>query len=436
MTSENESNDFLNQNLGQAANPQTDEVQDGNNDASSDSDYSNPDPYETSQDPGRRNAAHENPPQQEADNEQGATQKASWSIYSIQNKIRSYLKRTFFSRKQKCPYCLATISSYHYDQRIQLEGPGIPQCTSCHHDLPYDFFNEPTPIIAVVGGQNSGKSTFLTTLIFQLMSNNKFLAANKIDVNIENKEGKEKFSEYFQTLFVDKEILEGTKNEAKKKAILIRLDKPKANNKLKSMFLTFYDTPGEEFYDYKRLLEVHPNIHNADGILFLVDPLNMEGIYKELYTAGKSNKYDDERLRLLEQSEYAILQNLRTVLRLNHKLDKKGRIEPPIAICISKFDLVEDLTPIIVEDISSEKGLGYELTEVMDDIASTSYDLEEWLLERDSKFTIGVQNLFRNHHFFAVSPLGMAPQELSKRDIEGKGVLQPFLWLLRQTKFL
>ena len=346
--------------------------------------------------------------------------------------LQSIIQLIRGNRKQKCPYCL------HEVRWPDTRPDTIPKCTNptCNKTLPEDFLLQRTPIIAVVGGKNSGKSTFLTALIKQLLSNNKFLAEHQVDVNIENKAGKDKFDDYYESLYIRNERLEGNPIMVDNQAILIRLDRPGWNNSIKSIFLTFYDTPGEEFYDVDRLLEHHPNIHNADGILFLADPLNLEGIYEQLHINGRTNRWTDERLKLLTQSEYAILQNLRTVLRQKKKLNLKGKVHPPIAVCLSKFDIIEDLSPVDTENLEGSKTWTYSLEEVLVDIDEISEELYEWLKEVDPKFAGGVVNLFSKYHFFPVSPLGMPPEELKNREIDERGVLQPFLWLLREFRFM
>lgn len=365
-------------------------------------------------------------------------------IANLFKRLQKYLlavwKQFLWKRKlQKCPYCLTQIETITYREVDKMEGKGIPICPTCQKDLPADFYDQKSPIVAIVGGANSGKSTFITALLQQLLIGDKFLSTQKVSASIFNPEGKEKFDSYYEQLFIRHMPLPGTlPNEAGSNEPVIVRVKRRKGRKLKSIFITMFDTPGEEFYRKEDLLAKHPNIHNADAILFLADPLNMTSLYEELYAyfPKKVKNYSNlNKLKLIHRSEYAIFENLREIFMYSGKVNLKGRIDPPLAICISKFDLLEDLTSIsfrTTEDFSFNSS---SIKEFLLEVKDTSHDLSEWLQEVEPKFVQIIFDLCKDYHFFPVSPLGNNMGGQHGVEPEPNGVIHPFIWLLSRLKF-
>ena len=70
-----------------------------------------------------------------------------------------------------------------------------------------------------------------------------------------------------------------------------------------------------------------------------------------------------------------------------------------------------------------------------------SEDLYEFLQDVDSRLLNMIEKCFKNYRVFPVSALGKSPSMQSNEQkilggVEPKGVLQPFLWILIQTKFV
>ena len=68
-------------------------------------------------------------------------------------------------------------------------------------------------------------------------------------------------------------------------------------------------------------------------------------------------------------------------------------------------------------------------------------DLHDLLEETDKRLLHLMDKSFKNYNLFPVSPLGKRPTGQAGREtifggIDPKGILQPFIWILRETNFI
>ena len=203
------------------------------------------------------------------------------------------------------------------------------------------------------------------------------------------------------------------------------------------MYLSLFDTPGEEFFEIDKLTQVHPHINNADAIIFLIDPMNIRPIYEEVLKAGSQDEFANIREYELEDEfvEYEIMENLSEEFRRKGKATSGGKISIPVAFCLSKADLLSSFTSVYIPDeidnaMLDKKG-------VFDEIRLTSEDVSTLLEEKHPSLLNNIEGLFQKYNFFPVAPIGKNPSsEVIDGAPEPKGVLYPLVWILDQLKFI
>lgn len=355
--------------------------------------------------------------------------KASWK--KLEFFFTKLLSLDLFRKRKKCPYCLDFISKTTFRAK---EKATIPQCSSCGIDLPVDFFTLQSRVIALVGGTDTAKSTYITVLVHQLLSNRSLLNALNLQALIVNKEGKKKYNTQYQKLFVNNEPLETTNRIDAQSAppIVIRLRKTNTKRK-EVMFISLFDTPGDEFNDPDLISEFHPHIANADALIFMIDPLNIQSIFDEIrpYIPKEADVYEEG----LYHVDVEIIDNLLEVLGREQKITLFGKVQMPVAFCISKVDLLEPIMNVYIpEEVGSEM---LNAGEVFEEIQYTSEDLFEFLQEHDPSLVNGIESQFEEYGFFPVAPMGKTPIGHTIKDgIEPKGILHPLLWILKKIKFV
>lgn len=332
---------------------------------------------------------------------------------------------------RKCPYCLALIRNTSHRQ---VGKAVIPQCSNCGHDLPSDFFATKGKVIALVGGPDTAKSTYITVLVDQLLSNRSLLKTLNIQAGIIDREGKSFYNRQREKLVIQNEVLDTTERLESGGATPIVMRLRRSDTKRRDvMFLTLFDTPGDEFNDPDLITEYHPHIANADAFIFMIDPLNIESIFHEVREYLPEE--EDIFMEGLYQIDFDIINNLIEVFGREKKINPLGKVNAPVSFCLSKVDLLDQLMSIYIpEDIDHELMAS---KEIFEEIEFTSRDLHEFLLEKDTRLVNNIENHFERFEFFPVAPIGKIPQGHSIRNgIEPKGVLHPLIWVLHKINFV
>jgi hypothetical protein len=192
----------------------------------------------------------------------------------------------------------------------------------------------------------------------------------------------------------------------------------------------FFDTAGEDLVSTNRMMQVNLNafISLASGIVYLVDPMQVKYINQRIHVDNKPN---------VGPSATDILNNICQIIRANKKLKGKDKIDIPIAVSLTKSDVLMKI-PENEEESKVLFGLGSSLhipreygkfdTENFEQIDA---ELEEYIRRTVGPEFLQLVRSFKDYSFFAVSALGCNPTGSSlPRGVSPQRVEDPFLWLL------
>ncbi len=378
----------------------------------------------------------------------------------------------FASRKIICPFCFEEFSSL--DLRLRCENPacrgktvdnlfaqargyaptimgrtlvpgrnefrnGLPYkvqcdvcdvvsstflCPKCHFQLPHDIGQIDQKIIAIIGGRASGKSHYIASLINRLER----VVANSFHMGIQKvgSETEERWNRDFYTpLFVRKTVLQPNRpasiDPQVKIPLIFRLLIERGGY-TEALNLSFFDTAGEDMTS-SNIMSVHNRyILHADGIIFLLDPLQIPQVQQEL-NLSHMLALDDR------YSAINIVSQLQQLFEKERGVNQKVRI--PIAFTLSKIDALESLlapgSPL--RGPGESEAYGYlDLDEVQNVSTEIENYLREWV---GPSFRIIIKHKFQCYKFFAVSSLGHTPQQNNRLSVVSpRRVEEPFLWLL------
>lgn len=304
-------------------------------------------------------------------------------------------------------------------------------CPYCHNDLPYSAGRAPSNIIAIIGASQVGKSVYMASLIHTLetVTAHNFEAAC---LPISSETSRRFRMQYMDPLFAQNTLIESTQKERKQEPFIYQFKFKDA--KKAPLSLVFFDVAGEGMVE-EDYLELYANhIKNAEGILFLVDPLQLSTIRNKILLNNQdmgdfTSQYQEARDVVVTLGENFIGR------------EEEGRTAIPTAVVVTKSDMLEHLAKEDGEYIRQNSNIFQNYVHKgyfnLNEYENINGEVKQFIEQVDLAFLDAIEVHFKNVGYFAVSSLGQNP-------VEGKleGVIQPmrvdepFLWLLYKLGYI
>ncbi|MFB7514637.1 hypothetical protein [Streptomyces sp. NPDC056144] len=302
-------------------------------------------------------------------------------------------------------------------------------CAGCHSDLPSDYCSQDSRIIALIGAKASGKSTYVSVLVNELrhrvgQSFGASLAAMGDETQRRDREMAEDLYERLRLPGTTRPAATGFNDP-----LLYRLSLPRqGRDGSRHTALVFFDAAGEDLKSAEALNRYTQYLSAADGIVLLVDPLQMGAVRDSLPGDGGPPMPNRETPALQIASDVA------TQLRSHGKGGSRGRVDTPLAVAVTKTDtlraLLDPHSPLLRN--TPHSGGRFDEVDRMAVHEETRSLLEGWdsgalwrQLERD----------YSTVSLFGLSALGSPPPSDAPADAPPSGpqpvrVEDPLLWLL------
>lgn len=304
-------------------------------------------------------------------------------------------------------------------------------CPHCHMDLPHTTGAYRNLIFAVIGAKESGKSHYIAVLVDQIKKH----LGPSLELLLEplNDETIKRYREVFYSpIFTDKVQIRGTQSALVDRRVqmplvfsLVRTGKNLFGGRaIKGVVtLVFFDTAGEDLNDRDIMATVNKYIYRADGILLLLDPLQLPRVRDRLGSGRQLPQVNTETASIVERTT--------ELIRAGRELSLTTMIPTPLAVAFSKFDALEPLIDSQLQlNSPSNHASGFDVA----DFEAVSAEMEALLAEWDSKdlrFKVGTH--YKRFGFFGLSALGCSPDASGKIPrVLPRRVEDPFLWLLYQ----
>lgn len=302
-------------------------------------------------------------------------------------------------------------------------------CPVCHYELHQDVGTTDERIIAVMGGRGTGKSSYIATLVHRLR--NEVSSNFNAGVIARGDMTRQRYEEdFYHPLFRQLRKLEPTQTGATdrrtKTPMVYRISFNKVRNQVVTLVL--FDTAGEDMRSLDSMSTEARYITNSQGIVFLLDPLQIPAVREQLPQADLP-PFDPEA------EPIKIIERLYELYEKDPRWKGKQKIETPIAFTLAKIDA---LFPIIDSSSALHRSgdhLGYlnkaDVETVHSEIAAY---LHEWM---GDEFDLLTRTHFRDYCYFGVAPLGKTPNAGGKLDtISPIRVEDPILWLFSKFKVI
>jgi len=305
-------------------------------------------------------------------------------------------------------------------------------CPTCHNMIPPGAEEEGNRIFVILGPKGVGKSHYIAVLINQLK--NAISGEFNGVLNAANDNTTIKYRDvYYHRLFEEKRKLQPTlsfgSSEDSREPLIFYLrilngDKPQV------FTFAFFDTAGEDLVTTNRMMQVNLNafISLASGIVYLVDPMQVKYINQRIHVDNKPD---------VGPSATDILNNICQIIRTNKKIKGKDKIDIPIAVSLTKADVLfkspenEEESKVLIGLNSSlhiPREYGKYDAENFDQI---NVELEEYIRRTIGPEFLQIVRSFNDYGFFAVSALGSNPVGSTlPRGVSPFRVEDPFIWLL------
>lgn len=291
-------------------------------------------------------------------------------------------------------------------------------CPDCHYELGPDV---PNKTIIIIGAASVGKTVYIAVLIHEFMQ--KIGSAFHVGTTIVGQAARGRLNErYFGPLYHENpprlpvpDLIRDA--EKLKEPISCRLSFSSGP----SLLLSFHDSAGESMLDVSDM----QYITNAQGIILLLDPLQIEAVRKAL--AGTTLPVMN-----FAATPQAIITQLHEVYVRQAKIHPDQKISIPIAITFSKIDRLQGLIPAGDPLRQNSRQNGHFNQDDADAVNLAMSDLlNKWL----PGFIVTANSLFENYRLFGVSSLGDQPATNGTiHRLNPLRVADPLLWLLRSFR--
>jgi len=326
-------------------------------------------------------------------------------------------------------------SAIHADCRVETT---LRICPHCHSQLPTHFGEADSRLIALVGAKESGKTVFMTVLLHELR--NQVGARFGLSVMGADEHTRNDFpAEYEDRLYSDRVLHDPTRTAAGvrggRRPLVFSLARERrrlGRSYVDRSLFSFFDTAGEDLRSGDSVERNARYLAGADGILLLLDPLQMRGA-RPLAEPGtllpSPGGVQDDPANVLSRVTDLLHDTVRT--------RRGSKIHKPIAVAFSKMDtlygtLSEDwaLLRDSPHDCAYQDRDGLAMHEEMQEL------LDKW--QGSGMDAVLAQN-FKRYRLFGLSALGSSPirdehnvQRVCEYGVQPRRVQDPFLWLLSE----
>jgi GTPase SAR1 family protein len=307
----------------------------------------------------------------------------------------------------------------------------------CQRALLREYLDSKGRNVAVIGSPDAGKTTYIGVLLHELQGRvaGQF---NGMALDLLGDESRKNYRERFVVpLFERGEAVRQTArlaggNNLDPLIFTLKIPTPRRfGTSMHSMISVFYDASGENVLTAEAMDPLVRYLETAGGIVVLIDPMQMPKLrshYGALASRTRTRTATDQQ---------AVVQRLAELLRESAPKRRKAELDVPLAIAITKIDLLresfEHESPL--RRVPSHAGHYDE-----DDGVDVHEELRAWLQQwLGPSFDNTVAANFTNYRYFGLSALGAPPRDenlLAESGVHPYRVEDPMLWLLAQFGFI
>jgi hypothetical protein len=350
----------------------------------------------------------------------------------------------------KCPYCLNSYTKDTFEtNRINnfIQEIRCPNRTEnpngrgllCNKKLPLNFFEGESKIISIVGGANVGK-TYYSVILLKILQECQPLHKIGIYGNlITTPELKRQVELDLKNLYEQNQF-SSTLKDALRENLLIQVS-IESSKKVKHIYFSLFDNPGEAFNSQEEIIDILPNVYRSDALILLFEPKQIKPFVSEaskksqvMASVSNINTVMFNIIEILKHTSTSNLDSTNNYL----KVFNNNKVKIPVAICISKFDEVENLfynqlpndNTDLEFSVLAGKSINFNfIKEMSNEISSQMYNDDNG----DFRLKKLIENTLDNYSYFGVQSI---KDDKGKIKHHPKGAVLPLLWIFKQLKYV
>ncbi len=310
----------------------------------------------------------------------------------------------------------------------------VRQCPNpnCGRALPHNIGLVDNLTIAIVGDTYAGKSHYIAASIHQLREGKMTQIdryARFIRLNPEIEE--QYLQKFFNPLFKQKQQLPGNLPATSpiNDPLIYEMVFEGAINpgRIKHLNMLIYDAAGGDLANQDVMVDVARFVLNADALIFLADPMSMEGIVEQLPFHLRNNPTSGRRAS-------DVLNWVIQTLERARNLEAGARLPIPIAITISKSDLLKYVRGARQQYRFLYNPRYYGVVDLAD-VYAVDAEIRDLIANFGDTTLLQAAKRFDNVNFFATSATGWPPNaDGTYPAIVPQRCLDPLLWVLWKLK--
>ena len=199
-------------------------------------------------------------------------------------------------------------------------------CPNCHNPLPVGYGKYETKFISIIGVTSSGKTVFISQLLKHIKR-----YANFVDLTANFTSDHEPGFVSANPVRYGEPLPRPTGRRSFAQPLFYDLVQDVGRDRNKTDTIVLYDIAGENCADPQGMMKFGRFVTKSDGIIVLLDPMQLD----LARTAVAENEEEIPELEVVFNTIYNAFQE--------KKAD--GKLTVPMAVCISKSDLIADILP-------------------------------------------------------------------------------------------
>lgn len=325
-------------------------------------------------------------------------------------------------REIVCPNCMDKIRQ----KDTKPNNVGELLCPECGQRLPREFFQCDKYInISIVGLTYCGKTTYMAVMMKEFAR--KLCEKLYLEPMSDYDDNREFVNEtYIKKLYEEKKELGGThpggdQNAAKPQIYRIKdRMRNRIGNRNPVYSLTIHDGAGKDCLGMSP--HIQKNIEGSDYIFYLIDSKELPAVQRLL----GNNKIE-------ENASQQMVKKMAQYLRQALKKKSNELINKPVAVILTKFDVIMDKMKDMQATVKHEKALAFTGTSMTSDLDSVNKEIRSWLEgQQEQQFLSALEANFGKIRFFGVSSLGHEIVNEEVGVVTPHRVLDPILWVLSE----
>jgi hypothetical protein len=287
----------------------------------------------------------------------------------------------------------------------------------CGQLLPPDLDERQAHILSVVGLNAAGKTYYLATALTEATNGSGLDAAGFLEFEPDEETAQRFFTDYYSEVYRDNRLLLPTRERSgahqESLNFRTRIDGGRP------MLVMTHDVAGETLMNFAKRAQDASFLRRSSAVIFLVDPLEFDAVREHAHdqVQGRTIHQRDLLAATLRELEFA-----------------PGRRQVPVAVVISKADLLEPFLPDGFPLLGpAPRRRGQTEEDWLADLKQTSAVVREVLLELGQGRLVRAAESFGDVSFHAVSALGGRPAPGGPIRPNPRRVLDPLalvLWRL------